>query len=47
MFMKLTPVVNFNNILRAAFVTIYFQQTITNPNCNQKKDSKNTFELHA
>jgi len=28
------PVVNFINILRAAFVPIFFCQKITKPNCN-------------
>jgi len=31
---KLTPLVNFTNILRAAFAPILFCQKITKPNCN-------------
>jgi len=31
MLMKLTPVVNFINILQAAFALIFFCQTITKP----------------
>jgi len=32
--MKLTPVVNFINILQAAFALIFFCQKITEPNCS-------------
>jgi len=35
MLVKLTPVVvNFINILQAAFASIFLHQTITKPNCN-------------
>jgi len=34
MFVKLTPVVNFTNILQAAFAPILLCQKITKPNCN-------------
>jgi hypothetical protein len=35
--------VNFINILRAAFALIFLCQKITNPNCNWRKTSQNTF----
>jgi len=38
--MKLTPVVNFINILGAPFFTMFFQRKITNTNCNYKKLQK-------
>jgi len=41
--MKWTPVLNFINILQAAFAPIFFCQKITKPNCNITKDSKSTF----
>jgi len=34
MLMKLTPVVNFINILQAAFAPILLHQKNTKPNCN-------------
>jgi hypothetical protein len=34
MLVKLTPTVNFTNILGAAFGAIFFHQKITKPNCN-------------
>jgi hypothetical protein len=37
MLIKLTPVVNFTNILQATFELISFQQKITKPNCKQIK----------
>jgi hypothetical protein len=30
---KLTTIVNFTNILQAAFVPLFFQQKIAKPNC--------------
>jgi len=36
-------VVNFINILRAAFAPIFLCQKITNPNCTYGKASQNTF----
>jgi hypothetical protein len=36
----LPPVVDFANILQAAFVPILFYQQITKPNCKKKKLSK-------
>jgi len=41
--MKLTPAVNFTNILQAAFGPISLQQKITNPNCKHMKAAQNTF----
>jgi len=41
--MKLTPIVNFTNILRVAFALIFFRQKITNPNCKKKKGTLNSF----
>jgi hypothetical protein len=35
--MKLTPVFNFINILRAAFASIFLCQKTTKPNCNEIK----------
>jgi len=43
MLMKLTPVVNFNNILWAPFVPILFQQKITKPSWNLREATQNTF----
>jgi len=37
---KLTPVVNFNNILWAVFEPISFPQKITNTNCKHRKAAK-------
>jgi len=42
MLMKLTPVVNFNNILRTAFSPIYFCQKNTKPNFSYRKAMQNT-----
>jgi len=36
--------VNLTNILRAAFVPIFFRQKNTKPNCKYKKAAHNTFE---
>ncbi len=41
--MKLTPVVNFTNILRKDFAKISFQQKITNTNCEHRKDAQHYF----
>jgi len=35
MLVKYTTVVNFTNILQAAFAPIFFSQKITKPNCNK------------
>ena len=40
---KCLPVVNFTNILHAAFATISFRQKITNLNCQHIKAVQNTF----
>ncbi len=40
---RLTPVVNFSNILWAAFEQIFFQQQVTKPNCNWRKTAQNTY----
>jgi len=40
MLVKLTPVVNFINILQAAFEPIFFRQKVIKPNCNWTKASK-------
>ncbi len=45
--MKLTPAVNFTNILQAAFVPIFLQQKITNPNCKHTKAAQNTLVKKA
>jgi len=37
-----TPVVNFINILQAAFAPIFLCQKIAKPNCNEKKAAQNT-----
>jgi hypothetical protein len=41
--MKLTPVVNFTHILRAAFALIFFCQKITSQTVIREKMRKNTF----
>jgi hypothetical protein len=38
-----SPVVNFINILQAAFAPIFFSQKITKPNCNKRKAVQSTF----
>jgi len=43
MLVKLTPVVNFINILLAAFATIFLCQKNTKPNCKKRKAEQNTF----
>ena len=40
---KFTPIVDFTNILRAAFAPFSLCQKTTNPNCMYKKAAKNTF----
>jgi len=42
MLIKLTPLVNFINILGAAFAQIFFCQKFTKPNRNLKKAAQNT-----
>jgi len=37
------PVVNFSNILRAAFVPIFLCQKNSIPNCDYRKAARNTF----
>jgi len=41
--MKLTPLVNFINILLAAFAPIFLCQKITKPNRNLRKAAQNSF----
>jgi len=43
MLMKLKPVVNFINILQAAFAPISLCQKITKPSSNKKKSAQSTF----
>jgi len=43
MLVKLTPVVNFINILPAAFAPILFHQKVTKPNCNKRKAAQFAF----
>ena len=38
-------VVNFTNILRVAFATIFLHQKITNPNCKYRKAAQNTRKM--
>ncbi len=47
MLVKLTPVVNFTNILQAAFVLISLCQKMTNLNCEQIIAAQNTFVQKA
>jgi hypothetical protein len=47
MLMKFTPVVNFTNILKAAFWTKNFHQKNTNTFCKQRKATQNTFKQKA
>jgi len=43
MLMKLTPIVNFINILRAVFELIFFHQKKSKPNCDERKAAQSTF----
>ncbi len=43
MWLKMTTVVNFINILRLAFAQIFFCKKITKLNCKQRKTVQNTF----
>jgi len=46
MFMKLTPVVNFTNILQAAFALIFLQKN-PKPNSKKRKAVQNSFLQNA
>ncbi len=43
MLIKLTPFINFTNILRAAFSPILYHLKITKPSCEWRKAAQNTF----